>query len=384
MRRPRTGDSPGITGVARVDRRTRILTDRLQAGEIAVIDHLDLDRVAAESLVGARVAAVVNAAPSVSGRYPNLGPEIIAAAGIPLVDVVDGDLFALVRDGDRVRLDGGQLFRGDRLVAEGELLDPPKVAERLAAARSGLAAQLEAFTFNSVEYLRRDQAVLLDGVGVPDLRTRLAGRPVVLVVRSYDYRADLRGLKSYLRENRPVLVGVGRGADALVEAGYVPDLIVGDLGAVSDRTLRSGAELVTAGPSGDDERLDRLGLEAHDFPATGTDEDAAMLLADSCGADLIVSVGSHASLEESLDRGQAGLASAFVTRLRVGPKLVDAKSVARLHHNRVRTWQLVLLVLAAVLAVLLAVAVTPAGQQWLNVLGDGWSDLLSGVRERFR
>ncbi|CAN5881119.1 putative cytokinetic ring protein SteA [soil metagenome] len=383
LRRSRAVQSPGLSGVARIDRRSAVLAGRLHPGEIAVIHHLDLDRATAEALVSARVAAVVNAAPSVSGRYPNLGPRVIAAAGIPLVDVLDGDVFAVLRDGDQVRIDGGQLFRGSRLLADGELLDQARFEQRLADARSGLSAQLEAFTFNTVEYLRRDEHLLIDGGGLPDLRVSLAGRQVLVVARSYDYRADLRGLRSYIRQNRPVLVGVDAGADALTEAGHTPDLVVGDLGTVSDKTIRSATELVVQGVVVDRERLDRLGVRAVAYPASGTSEDAAILLADSCGASLIVTAGSHAGLEEFLDRGQSGMASSFLTRLRAGPKLVDAKAVARLQHNRVSSWLLVLLLLAGLLAVLLAVAITPAGEQWLGAIATGWSDLLAVVREPF-
>lgn len=381
LRRSRTVSPPGLTAVARLDRRSAALTARVLPGEIAVIQHLDLDRGTAEALVGAGVAAVINQAPSVSGRYPNLGPQVVAAAGIPLVDVPDADVFSALRDGDRVRLDGSRLFRGERLIAEGELLDASRVDQLLADARSGRAAQLEAFTFNTVEHLRRDQHLLLDGAGVPDLRTRLDGRQVVIACRSYDYRSDLRCLRTYIREHRPVLVGVDAGADALVEAGHAPDLIVGDLDAVSDRTLRRGAELVTTGQAASSDRLHRLGVSAVTVPASGTSEDAAMLLADTCGAALIVTAGSHVGVEDFLDRGQSQMAGSFLTRLRVGPRLVDAKVIARLNHNRVRSWQLALLVCAGLLAVLLAIAITPAGEQWLATIADGLAGIVSSVQE---
>ncbi|CAN5692569.1 putative cytokinetic ring protein SteA [soil metagenome] len=383
LRRGRRADLPGLSGVARLDRRSANLTGRLHPGEIAIIEHLDLDRATAEALIGARVAAVVNAAPSVSGRFPNLGPQVIAAAGIPLVDVPGGKVFGVLRDGESVRIDGGQIFRGSRLLANGELLDSPRVAQRLAAARAGLAAQLEAFTFNTVEHLRRDEHLLIDGIGVPDLRVRLAEREVLVVARRFDYQADLRSLRSYIRESRPLLVGVDAGADALVQAGYTPDLIVGDLRTVTESTIKMATELVVLDRTADD-RLDRLGVRAVTYPATGSSEDAAILLADSCGASLIVTAGSHAGLEEFLDRGQSEMASAFLTRLRAGSRLVDAKAVARMHHNRVRGWQLLLLVLAGLLAVLLAVATTPAGEQWLAAVVAGWSELTDFAQERFR
>jgi len=370
--------------VIRLDRRTKNLTKRLRPGDIALIDHLDIDRVSAEGLVASRVAAVVNVSASVSGRYPNLGPEIIAAAGIPLIDGVGAEVFATLNDGDLVTINNGVIHRKGAVVGSGEVLDAERILQLMAQARSGLAAQLEAFTANTMEYLRRERALLLDGVGVPDIDTVLVNRHVLLVVRGYDYREDLAALRHYIREYRPVLIGVDGGADALIEAGYTPDMVIGDMDSVSDSTLRSGAELVVHayrdGRAPGLERIERLGREAVVFPAAGTSEDVAMLLADSKGATLIVAVGTHATLVEFLDKGRSGMASTFLTRLRVGPKLVDAKGVSRLYRHRIHTWQLMLLLLAGAFALVAALAATPTGQGWLSVIDARWNDLLYWVR----
>jgi len=231
LRRPRSGDRPpGVVGAARLDRRTKRLTKRLHPGDIAIIDHVDLDRIGAEGLVAARVGAVVNAAPSISGRYPNLGPEILLTAGIPLVDDVDSEVFGAIREGETVRLVDDTLYAADgRVVAKGDLQTPETIASAMAEARAGLAVQLEAFASNTMEYLKRERDLLLDGVGVPDIKTRLEGRHVLVVVRGYDYRQDLVALRHYIREFRPVLVAVDGGADALLEEGLKPHLIVGDM-----------------------------------------------------------------------------------------------------------------------------------------------------------
>jgi uncharacterized membrane-anchored protein len=380
LRRSKPAPEPGVTGTVRLDKRTKNLTKRLRPGDIAVIDHVDIDRVSAEALVACRVAAVVNVSESISGRYPTLGPEIIAAAGIPLIDSVGADVFAALDEGDTVRIENGTIHRGDTVVGQGESYDAERILQLMDEARAGLSSQLEAFTANTMEYLRRERALLIDGVGVPDIRTEMDGRHVLIVVRGYDYREDLKALRSYIREYRPVLCGVDGGADALVEAGHTPDIIVGDLDSVSDSTLRCGAELVVHayrdGRAPGLERLERLGLDGVVFPATGTGEDIAMLLADSKGAPLIVAVGSHATLVEFLDRGRSGMASAFLTRLRVGPKLVDAKGVSRLYHSGVRTWQLLLLLLSGLLALMVAIATTPTGRAWLSVSDARWNDLV--------
>ncbi|HWF40934.1 MAG TPA: putative cytokinetic ring protein SteA [Acidothermaceae bacterium] len=345
---------PGITAVARVDRRTRQLVKRLRPGDIAIIDHVDIDRLAAESLVECGVAAVVNAATSISGRYPNLGPEILVANGIPLLDGVGTGVLADVRDGDIVRLYEGSLYAGDRVVAAGEQQTIESVQQAMADARTGLAVQLEAFAANTMEYLRRDRDLLLDGVGVPEIATELAGKQVLVVVRGYNHREDLAALRRYIRAYRPVLIGVDAGADVLLESGYRPAMVLGDLDSLSNEALRSGAEIVVRtdpdGRAPDLDRIHDLGLTAVEFAASGTTEDAALLLADAKGAALIATAGTHATLAEFLDKGRSGMASTFLTRLRVGGKLVDAKSVNRLYRSRFSTSVLAWFAFVVVLA----------------------------------
>ena len=386
LRRPRPQESTGISGVARLDRRTKRLVGRLNPGDIAIIDHADLDRVAADSLVAAKVRAVINAQPSISGRYPNLGPEVLATNGIPLLDNVGSEVFAAVKEGTRVRIEADTVYVGDHPVATGREQDSASIAELMNEAKAGLSTQLEAFATNTMEYMRRERALLLDGVGVPDIRTKLEGRHALVVVRGYDYKEDLRALRHYIREYHPVLIGVDGGADALREAGHKPDIIIGDMDSVSDDVLRGGAEVIVhAYPDGRAPGLARvqdLGIEATTFPATGTSEDIAMLLADEKGASLIVAVGTHATLVEFLDKGRGGMASTFLTRLRVGSKLIDAKGVNRLYQSRISSGALLLLVLAALIAIGATLAVSTAGQTYLDIFGDKWFrfvDWLQGI-----
>ncbi|MGY1746980.1 putative cytokinetic ring protein SteA [Blastococcus sp. SYSU D00695] len=371
----------GVAGTARLDRRTKNLTKRLRPGEIAVIDHVDIDRVSADSLVACGVSAVVNAAPSISGRYPNLGPGIIAEAGIPLLDGVGKEVFTALKEGAEVRLDGDTLYRADgTAVATGTVQTTDTIAEAMAEARAGLSTQLEAFAANTMEYMKRERALLLDGVGVPDVRTRIDGRHVLIVVRGYDYKEDLQALRSYIRDYRPVLIGVDGGADALIEAGHTPDMIIGDMDSVSDDVLRCGAEVVVHayadGRAPGLPRVQELGVDAITFPASATSEDIAMLLADEKGAALIVAVGTHATLVEFLDKGRGGMASTFLTRLRLGGKLVDAKGVSRLYRSRISTLTLVVLVLAALVSIGAALAASTAGQIYIDLLVDKWDGFM--------
>ncbi len=385
--RRRTVTLPGVAGVARMDRRTTRLAGRLNPGDIAIIDHVDIDRVAAEALVAGSPALVINAQPSISGRFPNLGPELIVSRGIPLLDNVGSDIFRAVKEGTKIRVDGDTIYAGDAEVGSGTPQDVESVAAGMVAAKSGLSAQLEAFAVNTSVYMSRDGELLLEGVGIPDVATTFAGKHVLVVVRGYDYQQDLKSLKHYIREYKPVLIGVDGGADALLEAGYRPHLIIGDMDAVSETALHSGTEVVVHaygdGRAPGLPRVQDLGIDPVVFASNGTSEDAAMLLADAKDAALIVAVGSHATLTEFLDKGRSGMASTFLTRLRIGGKLVDARGVTRLYRNRISAAAILLVVLAALLAVVATLSVSESGRMYLTDIGHHIDDVFHRIQDLF-
>ncbi len=372
MRRTRRSALPE-QGVARVDRRTKDLVSRVRPGDIAVIDHEDIDRVAAEGLVDAGVGAVVNAAASISGRYPNLGPSILTEADIPLIDRVGHLLMEKIKDGDPLRLDGDRVFVGERLVGVGIRQSRIAIIHDMEAARVDLDQHFESFARNTLDYMRDERDLLFGGAGLPDLVHDMAGRPVLVVVRGYGYREDLAALRAYIREVGPVLVGVDGGADALMDEGYHPDLIVGDMDSVSDTALllarqprrhHRPTELVlhayVDGQAPGRDRLSALGVPFTLVRSSGTSEDVAFLLAHEKRADLIVAVGTHGNLREFLDKGRAGMASTFLVRLRVGEILMDAKGVSRIYGDRAfRTRDALLLVAAALFAMMVVVWVSP-------------------------
>ncbi len=376
LRRDRADAAAGVSGIARLDGKTKKLTKRLAPGDIAIIDHVDLDRVSAEALASCGVGAVINVARSISGRYPNLGPQILVEAGIPLIDDVGPEVFTKLHEGDIVRVDEECLYRDAEVAAKGIRQTAETVEAAMTEARAELPAQLEAFAANTMEFLKRERDLLLDGVGVPEVATDLDGRHALIVVRGYHYREDIATLRPYMREYRPVLIGVDGGADALMEAGYRPDMIVGDMDSVSDGALTCGAELIVHayrdGRAPGLKRVHDLGQDAVVFPAAGTSEDIAMLLADDMGASLIVAVGTHATLVEFLDKGRAGMSSTFLTRLRVGSKLVDAKGVSRLYRSRIKGSSLLLLVAATLIAMIVAIVSSPAGDAFAPVIADRW------------
>jgi uncharacterized membrane-anchored protein len=343
-----------ITGTARVDRRTKRLVPRLMPGEIAVVDHDDMDRIAAEGLIQRQVAAVVNAGRSSTGRYPNLGPLLLCSAGVHLIDEAGSRVMSLP-EGVRLALDGGRVYRldgnGRVEIARGRVLGLTDAEKSLDQAKQSISTVLERFAENTIGYIKDERHVLLEAAHLPEVKTDFHGRHVLVVVRGYDYKDDLRALRAYMREVRPLLIGVDGGADALLEFGLKPDMIIGDMDSVTTEALISGAELIVhAYPGGEApglERIEALGIPCVVFQATGTSEDIAMLLAFEHGAELIVAVGTHANLVEFMDKGRKGMASTFLTRLRVGPILVDAKGVSRLYRGRIRRRDLILLLAAA-------------------------------------
>lgn len=356
-------DGP-VHGVARLGKKTKDLVKRLRPGDIAIIDHADLDPMAAEDLAASGVRAVVNAAPSTTGRYPNAGPLHLVESGVRLVDVTDVDLFAELSEGDPIVLDGGELRANGSLVARGEELDAGELRLRLAAQQESVDEAIADFARNTIRHIEGEPELLSGDLDFPDTRTDFRDRHVLIVVRGPTYRRDLRALRAYIREVKPLLVGVDGGADAILEAGLKPDVILGDMDSASDDALRSGAELIVhAYPDGRApgcERLEELGLDSVIVPASGTSQDIAMLLAYERGAVLIVSVGAHFNLVEFLGKNRAGMSSTFLTRLRIGETLVDAKGVSRLYRPSVGGPHLALFALAALLLIAVVIVSVPS------------------------
>lgn len=392
--RQRTLALPGIKGAARVDRRTSHLITRLRPGDVAIIDHQDMDRTTAQALVDAEVAAVLNVAPMISGRYPNLGPDVLIQAGIPVFDTFGAEIISRVKDGTRLRVHDGEVFDGGDSIAVGRPVDAEVVRGELESARTGLHSQLESFTHNSTEFLRREQDLLLHGRGVPRTVTELAGRPVVVVVRGHDWEAELAGIKAFIREQDPVLIGVDAGADALKAAGHKPHIVVAnaaDAELPSVDVLKKAKDVIAlverGAPAGVTERFQRIGVRPLRFETGATTEDAALILADAGPATLIVGVGMHATLDDFLDRQRAGLASTYLTRLKVGPRLVDAAAVPHLYDGAVRPRHLLAVTLAGLVALAAAIGITPVGQEWADaatpVVTDAVTTLIDRVQGLF-
>jgi uncharacterized membrane-anchored protein len=359
------GDLAAFTGPVRLGRRTKRLVKRLGPEDIAVIDHAGIDRVSGEDLVASGVRHVVNVSRSASGYYANQGPLILTESGVRLVDMPGADLFERLDDGEKVTLRGASLIGADgELIAEGELLEHDEVARQYEEGRREIGDALEAFAENTIAHIREERELLAGHLDLPDFDTDFRDRPTLVVVRGVDHKKDLRMLRPYVRDAKPALVAVDGGADAILEDGFCPDMIVGDMDSASDTALACGAELVVhAYPDGrapGRDRLDRLGLEYKVVPAPATSEDVALLIAAEKGAQLIVTVGSHFNLVEFLDKNRSGMSSTFLTRLRVGEILVDAKGVSRLYRPRPGLTPLLIVLAAGLLAMVAVIWTTPA------------------------
>jgi uncharacterized membrane-anchored protein len=364
VRRNGASATEAIEGTARLGRRTKRLVRRLRPGDVAVIDHLDIDRIAAEELIATGVRAVINASPSSSGRYPNAGPLLLAQAGVALIDAEGADPFELLGDGDRVTVAGMAVSAGGREVLRGRLLTAEELERQFDLQRERVDEALAEFAENTVAHVRQETDLLTGSIEFPPTRESFRDRHVLIVVRGDRHRRDLKALRAYIRDVRPLVVAVDGGADGVREAGMKPDVILGDMDSAGDEALCCGAELIVhAYPDGrapGRERLLEMGLEHTVLPAAGTSEDVAMLMAYEKGAALIVSVGAHFNLIEFLDRKRGGMSSTFLTRLRIGEKLVDAKGVSRLYNPSSTAGPLVLFLAAFLILLTIVIVTSPA------------------------
>lgn len=361
-----------IKGTVRKGRRTKELVQQLQASEIAVIAHRDLDELAAKALAVSKVKAVINAFSSISGQYPHHGPLHLIKASIPLIDDVGIDTFDQLDNGAEVEIKNGEIIADGIVKGRGTLFTYELFQERKKQAEKNYGQQLERFIQNTMEYAARELDIVGKDLVLPEIKANFRGRHTLIVVRGKDYREDLKVIQPYIHEVKPVLIGVDGGADALRYFGCCPDIIVGDMDSITDATLKCGAQLIVhAYPDGRApgmERIRSLGLEASIIPATGTSEDVAMLMAYQMGTELIVAVGAHSNVIDFLEKGRRGMASTFLARLKVGSILVDAKGVSKLYRQKLKFRYIAQIFIAALIPFMVISVVSPAGNQLLRLI----------------
>lgn len=356
----------------KVDRKTKKLAKRLSPGDIAVINHTDIDEVAANSLVECKIKLVINAAPSISGRYPNKGPKILIDNNILIIDNIGEEVFENLKEGQFIEVNNGQIYRDGQLIGQGEVMDRALVDEKIKIAYENMSVELDSFIDNTIEYAKREKGFILGETQIPKMSTNYKDRHVLVVVRGQDYKEDLATIKSYIEEMKPILVGVDGGADALIECGYNPDVIVGDMDSVTDDALKKAKEIVVHayvdGRAPGLKRVQELGLDAVVFPAPGTSEDIAMLTAYEYGAELIVALGSHSNMIDFLEKGRKGMASTFLVRLKIGARLIDAKGVNLLYKSKLKMKYIWALVITALFPILIIAYLSPTVQQLIKLL----------------
>lgn len=361
-----------IQAPIKVDRKTKRLAKRLTGGEIAVINHKDIDEVAANSLVEGKIKLVINSSESISGRYPNKGPGILTKKNILIIDNVGKEFFDSVKEGEILDVVDGKIYRNNELIGQGEILTKDIVEEKIHKAYENLSIELDRFIDNTIEYAKKEKGFILGDVEIPKVKTDYSDRHVLIVVRGQDYKEDLSAIIPYIEDMKPILVGVDGGADAIMEFGYEPDVIVGDMDSVSDETLRKAKEIVVHayedGRAPGLKRIQDLGLDAITFPAPGTSEDIAMLMAYEYKAELIVAVGTHSNMIDFLEKGRKGMSSTFLVRMKIGTKLIDAKGVNLLYRSKLKLKYIWALIITALFPILILASFTPGFRQIIELI----------------
>ncbi len=372
-----------IKGTYLSDNKTKQLLTRIKQNQIAVINHTDLDQIAADGLIEKKVKAIINFSNTLTGKYPTVGLKKVLKAKIPVFDVIEKHkAFHELVDGYDVLIDRNKftihfMLQNDKTVTipmkEWTLEKWEKKNEE---AMHNVGYELNRFIDNTLEFAKKEKEFVLKRMDIPPLKTNIHGKHVVVVVRGNNYRKDLFAIRSYIEDYRPILIGVDGGADALLEDGLTPHIIIGDMDSVSDKALRSGAEIIVhAYPDGKAPGLPRvegIGLQANIIPSLGTSEDVAMLLAYEEGAEIIVALGAHSNMVDFLEKGRKGMASTVLVRMKIGTKLVDAKGVSKLYHPPTHWKNISLLGIAAITPIL---AITIINHDMIRLLHIIWMNI---------
>lgn len=361
-----------LRGIVKKDKKTKNLISRLKPGDIAIIDHKDLDEIASLSLIESKVRCVLNLNSSISGKYPNRGPSILVESGIILLESNNKEIFYKIEEGDFLELDNNQIIYNGTVIGEFEEIDINKIEEKLKLGYINLENELDKFIENTLEYAKKEKELVLEKGNIPNIKTEMANKHALVVVRGKDYKKDLMAIQNYIKEVKPVLIGVDGGGDALLEFGYIPDILIGDMDSVSDKCLKLAKEIIVhAYKDGNAPGLDRiksLGLSSHIYPSAGTSEDIAFLLAYSNNVNLIVAVGTHSNMIDFLEKGRNGMASTFLVRLKVGSKLVDAKGVNMLYRSSLKIKYVIGLAIAALIPIIVLTLMLPPMQEIIKLL----------------
>lgn len=360
-----------VKGKIKKDRKTKNLIKRLKPGDIALIAHKDLDEIAANSLVESKIKCIINTEETISGKYPNQGPSILLEANIPIYEANNKEIIDLVEEEEIIEIDEDKIIYKGEIISNCQLLNDERISSLLDIGYDNLEKELDKFIENTLEYAKKEKGLVTGKVPIPKVKTKIRNRHVLVVVRGKDYKRDLQAIQSYINEVNPVMIGVDGGGDALLEFGYTPDIVIGDMDSVSDKCLKMSKEIVvhayTNGKAPGLDRVKNLGLDAVIFPSPGTSEDIALLLAYANNADLIVAVGTHNNMIDFLEKGRSGMASTFLVRLKVGSRLVDAKGVNKLYRSHLKLKYVAGLALAALIPIIVITFMYPPMKELIQL-----------------
>jgi len=360
-----------IKGIIKKDKKTKNLVNRLQHRDIAIISHKDLDEIAAISLAEKKVSCIINTEKTISGKYPNRGPSVLMEKNIPIFEVDNNEIFNSLKEGDEIEIiDDTIVFNGEQ-IGKCNYISNSIIEELMKLGYDNIESELDAFIENTLEYAKKEKNLVTGKIEIPKIDTVINGRHVLVVVRGKDYKADLIAIKNYIDEVKPVLIGVDGGGDALLEFGFIPDIIIGDMDSVSDNCLLKAKDVIvhayTDGRAPGLERVKSLEIVPRLFISPGTSEDIALLLAYENDADLIVAVGTHTNMIDFLEKGRKGMSSTFLVRLKVGGKLVDARGVNKLYGSTFKTKYLAFILIAAFIPIFILIFINPITKSFLTL-----------------
>lgn len=371
---------------------------KLGEGDIVFVDSPDMQRRLAEQIISHRPAAVVNLAPYSTGTLPTFGPHLLLDAGVPLFEAAGTEMRAKIRDGKKVTVSStGQITVGRKVAGQAQPVSRSEVDATFAQAQRGLVENMEAYFGNTIEFIHSEAALLIDGVGAPELGDVMADRKVVVVSPAPDTRQRLTELKNFMQEYTPVVIGVGSAADTLADMGYAPDIIVGDPTDVAAENLRSDARVILpADPDGYApglERIQDLGVGAMTFPAaTDSPTDLAILLATFHDAEMIVTVGQPVELDRIFadSATTAGTPAtepaALLARLKAGRKIVDSSVITNLYaveSGAGVAWAWAILGVLVAAAVVILIAGLGGDGNFAGNLVDTWNTIVLTARDWF-
>lgn len=323
-----------VEGIIKKGSKTKALIKYLNSNDIAVLNHNDIDELAAYALINSGISIILNTGLCMTGKYNSKGTSILIKNGIKLYEVkVSYELF---NDGDYVCIRDKDLIINKYNIFTNACTNVNEAYVRKYTELSNTNANKELINFinNTLSYANEEKDKILFETSYPNINIKIKGRDVLIVVRGSFCESDLMALKSYIEFYKPVIIGVDGGADLLINNGYVPDILIGDMDSVSDLGIYRSKEIILHayknGYCPCKDRVDKMNVKYKILSMLGTSEDIAMLMAYDMGAEQIVLLGGHKCMYDFMEKGRKGMGSTLLTRIKIGEKLIDFKGISKI------------------------------------------------------